>query len=103
MTVAEEQGHLLGLVQPEIDEVNGLWVDPAAHRRGIGTLLLGAAEREIVAAGHGRAWLTCSALNPQALGFYAARGYRESGREPLSRADGLVEMLLTLERRLDAN
>jgi [ribosomal protein S18]-alanine N-acetyltransferase len=103
MMVAEERGHVLGLVQPEIDEVNGLWVDPSAHRRGVGTLLLRAAEREIAAAGHRRAWLTCSGFNAQALDFYAARGYRETGRAPLARPDRLVEMLFTLERQIDAD
>jgi ribosomal-protein-alanine N-acetyltransferase len=103
MTVAEETGVVVGLVQPELDEVNGLWVDPTAHRRGVGTLLLRAAEREIAAAGHGRAWLTCSGFNRQALGFYAARGYRETGSEPLARADGLVERLFTLERWIETD
>src|SRR5262249_30064225 len=57
MTVAEDGEVLLGVVQPMGDEVNGLWVDPAAQGRGIGTALLRHAERQIVAAGHGRAWL----------------------------------------------
>ena len=40
MTVAEDGGVLLGLVQPAGDEINGLWVDPAAQGRGVGTALL---------------------------------------------------------------
>ena len=35
MTVAEDGGVLLGLVQPEGDEVNGLWVAPEAQGRGV--------------------------------------------------------------------
>jgi hypothetical protein len=36
MTVAEDGGVPLGVVQPMGDEVNGLWVDPAAQVRGSG-------------------------------------------------------------------
>jgi GNAT superfamily N-acetyltransferase len=46
---------VLGEVQPAGDEVNGLWVDPAAQGRGVGTALLGYAEGVIAAAGHDRA------------------------------------------------
>ena len=75
MTVAEESGRLLGLVQPMEDEVNGLWIDPLAQGRGVGLQLLRAAEGEIAAAGFDRAWLTCSAWNVRALRFYARAGY----------------------------
>jgi GNAT superfamily N-acetyltransferase len=100
MTVAEDGGVLLGVVQPMGDEVNGLWVDPAAQGRGLGTALLRHAERQIAAAGHGRAWLTCSGFNRGAVRFYLARGYREVGRETKDRGGGVVEELLTFERRL---
>ncbi|HJZ55642.1 MAG TPA: GNAT family N-acetyltransferase [Gemmataceae bacterium] len=100
MTVAEDAGVLLGVVQPEGDEVNGLWVAPEAQGRGVGTALLRHAERQIAAAGHGRAWLTCSGFNPGAARFYLARGYREVGRATKDRGGGLVEELLTFERQL---
>ncbi|QDU20248.1 GNAT family N-acetyltransferase [Urbifossiella limnaea] len=54
MAVAEEGGVVVGVVQPAGDEVNGLWVAPAAQGRGVGTALLRHAERGIAAAGHGR-------------------------------------------------
>jgi GNAT superfamily N-acetyltransferase len=100
MTVAEDGGVLLGLVQPEDDEVNGLWVVPEAQGRGVGTALLRHAEQQIIAAGHRRAWLTCSAFNPGAARFYVARGYREVGRATKDRGGGIVEVLLTFERWL---
>jgi [ribosomal protein S18]-alanine N-acetyltransferase len=100
MTVAEDGGVLLGVVQPMGDEVNGLWVAPEAQGRGVGTALLRHAERQIAAAGHGRAWLTCSGFNPGAARFYLARGYREVGRGAKDRGGGLVEEVLTFERRL---
>jgi GNAT superfamily N-acetyltransferase len=100
MTVAEDGGVTVGVVQPRGDEVNGLWVEPAAQGRGVGTTLLRHAERQIAAAGHGRAWLTCSGFNPGAVRFYLARGYREVGREAKDRGGGVVEELLAFERRL---
>lgn len=100
MTVAEDDGVLLGLVQPEGAEVNGLWVAPEAQGRGVGTALLRHAERQIAAAGHERAWLTCSGFNPGAARFYRARGYQEVRRAAKDRGAGLVEEILTFERRL---
>src|SRR5262249_55793660 len=79
--VAEADGTVLGLVQPLKDEVNGLWVDPSAQGRGVGTALLRHGEGEVLAAGYGRAWLSCSGFNPKALRFYLARGYRQVGSE----------------------
>lgn len=99
MAVAEGDGSLLGVVQPAGDEVNGLWVEPAAQGRGVGSALLRHAERGIAAAGHGRAWLTCSGFNPRATRFYLARGYAEIGRETKDRGGGVVEPVLVFERR----
>jgi putative acetyltransferase len=100
MTVAEECGVLLGVVQPEGDEVNGLWVAPEAQGRGVGTTLLRHAEWQIAAAGHARAWLTCSGFNPGAARFYRARGYHQVGTATKDRGEGLVAELLTFERAL---
>jgi ribosomal-protein-alanine N-acetyltransferase len=100
MTVADDDGVILGLVQPTADEVNGLWVDPAAQGRGVGTALLRHAEAAIAAAGYARAWLSCSGFNPNALGFYRARGYRPFRTETRARAGGVVEDLVYFERLL---
>lgn len=100
MTVAEDGRALLGVVQPESDEINGLWVAPEAQGRGVGTTLLRHAERQIVASGHKRAWLTCSGFNPCAARFYMSRGYLEIGRTRKNRGGELLEELLTFERRL---
>ena len=100
MTVAEADGTLLGLVQPMNDEVNGLWVDPAAQGRGVGTALLGHGEATVAAAGYGRAWLSCSGFNPKALRFYEARGYRRFKTETNVRASGVVEDVVYFERDL---
>jgi [ribosomal protein S18]-alanine N-acetyltransferase len=100
MTVAEVHGAVVGLVQPDGDEVNGLWVAPEFHGQGVGSALLAHAETGIAAAGHRRAWLTCSALNPRAVRFYEGRGYRECGRQSKMRADGVVEEVITFARPL---
>jgi len=97
-TVAD--GVLLGLVQPMKDEVNGLWVDPAAQGHGVGTALLRRAEAEIAAAGYRRVWLTCSGFNPNGLRFYAARGYRRYATEAKGRTGGVVEEIAFFERDL---
>jgi ribosomal-protein-alanine N-acetyltransferase len=100
MTVAEVGGIVLGLVQPMNDEINGLWVDPAAQGRGIGTMLLARGEAEITTAGYARAWLSCSGFNRKALRFYQARGYALVRVETKFRASGVREEMGIYERRV---
>lgn len=100
MSVAEDGGVVLGLVQPMADEINGLWVDPAAQGRGVGTALLLHGEARIAAAGFSRAWLSCSGFNLKAQRFYVARGYRQVSGETKVRAGGVREDMLIFERRL---
>lgn len=100
MAVAATDGVVVGIVQPAGDEVNGLWVDPTAQGRGIGSDLLQHAEKVIAAAGHGRAWLTCSGFNPRGCRFYLTRGYREVGRETKTRSGGVVEEMRIFEKTL---
>jgi [ribosomal protein S18]-alanine N-acetyltransferase len=102
MTVAEAGGLVVGVVQPMKDEINGLWVDPVAQGRGVGTALLRHGEAEIAAAGYGRAWLSCSGFNLKARRFYVARGYREAGHQLKERAGGVVEEMWIYERMLRA-
>lgn len=99
MFVAEEDSVLLGVVQPMGDEINGLWVEPLAQGRGVGTLLLRHAEG-LIAAAHERSWLTCSSFNPRGCRFYLAKGYEEVARQTKERAGGVVEEMRTYERRL---
>ncbi|VTR93866.1 gcn5 family acetyltransferase : GCN5-related N-acetyltransferase OS=Nocardioides sp. (strain BAA-499 / JS614) GN=Noca_2371 PE=4 SV=1: Acetyltransf_1 [Gemmata massiliana] len=97
MTVAEIDGVVVGLVQPTKDEINGLWVDPAAQAQGVGTALLYHGEREIASAGYDRAWLSCSGFNPNARRFYLARGYRHVRSEAKPRAGGVIEEMCYYE------
>lgn len=102
MLVAEVEGGPVGLAQPAQDEVNGLWVDPTWHRRGVGTRLLSAAEDHIRADGHSRAWLTCSAFNQPAAAFYRSRGYVLERQQAQLHPSGVPEALLIFARQLSA-
>ena len=55
--------------------VEALFVDPAAHRRGVGTALLAAAT-----AGMGQVTLDVNEQNPTALAFYRRHGFVRVGR-----------------------
>jgi GNAT superfamily N-acetyltransferase len=100
MTVADLDGVPAGLVQPSVNEVNGLWVLPESQGKGVGSALLLEAERQIAAAGHDRAWLTCSGFNPRALAFYLRRGYKETRVQSEELEPGLVDNTIILERSL---
>ncbi|MFF2814610.1 GNAT family N-acetyltransferase [Kitasatospora cineracea] len=59
-----------------------LGVHPALQSCGIGTLLIGAAERRIAARGLVRAELGVEESNPRARALYERLGYRAFGRAP---------------------
>jgi GNAT superfamily N-acetyltransferase len=75
--VAENVGELLGfavvLRRDDGDaELDGLFVDPAQWRHGIGRKLLERAERIATSDGAASLWVTA---NTRALGFYGACGF----------------------------
>ena len=100
MFVAGDESVLLGLVQPTADEINGLWVDPPAQGRGVGSALLAHGESQIVAIGYERAWLSCSGYNANAQRFYVARGYSPFRSEIRERDGGVQEEMCYYERAL---
>ena len=100
MTVLEEEGEIIALVQPVGSEINGLWVRPDRQGAGAGSLLLRAGEDVIRRNGHDLAWLTCSAWNTRALHFYTARGYTETRREQYLHASGVEVTDVRMERYL---
>jgi putative acetyltransferase len=76
LTVAEgPDGALLGWVGVDGTRVEALFVDPDAHRRGVGTALLAAAT-----AGAPRVELDVNEQNPSALAFYERHGFVRVGR-----------------------
>ena len=54
-------------------EVNQLYVDPAAHRRGVGKSLMAEMEKRVVSRGCNR---LCLVSTMGAVSFYEARGFR---------------------------
>ena len=78
--VAEEEGHPLGFVQIATDrhpwEVEALWVHPTHMGKGVGKALLDWATQ--FAAAGGQVELAIDA-DPNAEGFYMARGARQVG------------------------
>lgn len=71
--VAEVDGTVVGFVSIDQPErfIHTLFIDPAWQQRGIGTLLLREALREL----RGSAQLTCAARNAAARAFYEHNGW----------------------------
>ncbi len=101
MLVLEENGFIIGLVQCKEAEIHGLWIDPARQGAGAGAVLLGAGEKLIQRAGYEFAWLTCSAFNSRALGFYQRQGYIETRRDREVHVSGIEVEEIRMERVLD--
>ena len=101
MFVLERNGMIAGLVQPMIDEINGLWIHPGYQGQGIGSHLLRHGEAVIRSRGFSRSWLTCSAFNPRALAFYRRRGYAVFRSTRTLHDCGVDEESLGMERMLE--
>ena len=76
-------------------------VDPDHRRRGLGRLLLAAAERQLAACRNRSVRLQVAVDNHGARRFYEEFGYRPAGRHPAYYPDGTdaIEMV----KRLDGN
>ncbi|WP_019144685.1 GNAT family N-acetyltransferase [Aeromicrobium massiliense] len=85
-------GRPAGFVAQDDGEVHMLFVDPAVHGRGLGTLLLDA-----VAAGQPALRLDVNEQNASGRRFYAAKGFTEVGRSPVD-GEGRPFPLLHLRR-----
>jgi putative acetyltransferase len=82
-TVAfDDSGQLLGFVMVVGDEVEQVFVGPAARGTGIAAVLLAEAERQVAAAGHVSAWLAVVAGNARARRFYERCGWADEGDLP---------------------
>ena len=101
MFVQERGGVIAGLVQPTVDEIDGLWVHPEFQRQGIGSQLLQFGEQTIRDRGFGRSWLTCSSFNTGALEFYRRRGYRVFRSSHKLHECGVDEESFGMERMLN--
>jgi ribosomal protein S18 acetylase RimI-like enzyme len=98
LVASDEAGRVVGYtaVHPEDGEMYLLFVDPAYGARGIGRLLLRAANDALRAAGCDEAFLFTHEQNERALAVYARAGYRPDGsiRESDFRGTRLRELRL---------
>jgi len=76
MIVAEKAGEILAVAANLDDKVAFLWVHPAHHRKGIGSVLLDIVETEIGKSGYETAKLECFSDNDRAMGVYLAKGWK---------------------------
>lgn len=82
-------------LDPETVEVKHLFVDAAARRQGVAGALMDAFEAEARRRG-ATVVLETGVAQPEALAFYAARGYTERDRYPGSEHDGAGSVYLML-------
>jgi putative acetyltransferase len=81
VTVAEDDGVLLGVLIMSGDELQQLMVTAAARGRGVGGVLLAEAERQVAAACHDEIWLAVVPGNATARRFYESHGWVDRGEE----------------------
>lgn len=82
-TVAvSDAGELLGFVMVVGDEVEQVFVGPAARGTGLAPVLVAEAERQVAAGGHALAWLAVVAGNARARRFYEKCGWVDEGDLP---------------------
>jgi GNAT superfamily N-acetyltransferase len=95
--VAEVAGGIVGVVVSDDDWVEDLWVARAYRNRGIGAMLLTAAERQIAKRSYTEAQLRVVAENLDARRFYAAHGWTETLSYPHEKwGFAMVEMVKAL-------
>jgi GNAT superfamily N-acetyltransferase len=86
-------------IGPEIPELVAIYVEPSAWGSGIGTALIGQAEREAGRRGFVEMYLWTFAANERALGFYRARGWGRDGAERVHPRAGVKAV--RLRKRVD--
>jgi ribosomal protein S18 acetylase RimI-like enzyme len=87
-------------VHPEDGEMFLLFVHPASAGRGVGRMLLAAADEALRAAGCLEAFLFVHEENERALAVYAAAGYRPDGSDRVSAFRGTRLRELRLVKKL---
>jgi ribosomal protein S18 acetylase RimI-like enzyme len=78
-TVAERDDTVVGFLMVSGDEVEQVYVDPAAFGTGVADLLLDEGERQVAAAGHDVAWLAVARGNSRARRVYERAGWTDEG------------------------
>lgn len=78
-TVGRAVGCGAVVLTPEFGELKRMFVSPSARGRGVARLLLDLLETEAATRGCRRVTLETGPYQPEALAFYAARGYERRG------------------------
>jgi ribosomal protein S18 acetylase RimI-like enzyme len=78
-TVAIVDGAVAGFVMVVDDEVEQVYVAAAHRGTGVANALMGEAERQVKANGHGKAWLAVVTGNARARAFYERAGWVDEG------------------------
>lgn len=78
-TVALVDGDVAGFVMVVDDEAEQVYVASEHRGTGVAGRLLAAAEEQVRANGHDRAWLAVVAGNARARAFYEREGWRDEG------------------------
>ena len=86
-TVATVDGAVVGFVMVVDDEVEQVYVAAAHRGSGVAKALIGEAERQVEANGHGKAWLAVVAGNARARAFYERAGWVDEGAFDYAAAD----------------
>jgi GNAT superfamily N-acetyltransferase len=75
MFVAEINQQIVGVVTIEFDLIGLIWVEKEFRRRGVGSLLMKRAEKELVLRGFDLARVECFEQNIVGLSFYESCGW----------------------------
>lgn len=78
-TVAVVGDEVAGFVMVVADEVEQVYVSRDHRGSGVAGVLLGEAERQVKANGHGEAWLAVATGNARARRFYERSGWTDGG------------------------
>jgi GNAT superfamily N-acetyltransferase len=102
LVATDEDGRIVGFtaVHPRDCEMYLLFVDPASAGRGVGRMLLSAADAALRDAGCTEAFLYTHEQNERALHVYASAGYRPDGSIRESEFRGMHLRELRLVKRL---
>jgi putative acetyltransferase len=99
-TVAEVDGEVAGFIMVVGDEVEQIYVHPDHHGRGVATVLMAEAERQVAANGHDVAWLAVAIGNTRARAFYEKTGWTNAGDLPYE-VEALGERFISPCRRYE--